>query len=103
MLRLPPDAPAPDIDGAFWSVTRTPDELSIIREQRDGEWRCLALEGPFALNEIGIAAEFTHVLAEASVSVLVVSTYDTDYVLVTAVQLDRAMDALAAAGHSITR
>lgn len=103
IARLAADAAVPELRGEFFSITRTAEELSVIREEADGEWRCLALQGPFALTEIGIAAEFTRVLAEARVAVLVVSTYDTDYVLVAADEIDRAVAALLAAGHDVTR
>src|SRR5438876_10301492 len=75
--------------GDFLSITRTPNELSIVCVEQavpgnvraDRSWRCLALQGPLALDQTGIAAEFTRVLAAAGVSVFVVATFDTDSVL----------------------
>lgn len=113
VARLGAGDPVPDwaMRGAWFSVTRTADELSILCAEANVPhdaiaargWRCLALRGPFAFTEIGIAAAFTAVLAKAGVSVLVVSTYDTDYLFVPSDQLDRAIDALVAAGHRVTR
>ena len=95
--------------GDFVSVTRTPDELSIVcREdavpgtvRADRGWRCLALEGPFALDATGVAAEFTRVFAAAGVSVFVIATFDTDYVLVPDRAIERAVSALRAAAHAV--
>ena len=95
--------------GDFVSVTRTADELSIVcREDAvprnvhsDRGWRCLALQGPFALDQTGVAAEFTRVLAAANVSVFVIATFDTDYVLVPEKTIERAVSALRAAGHTV--
>ena len=95
--------------GELFSITRTRDELSIICEDAnvpDGlkvsrGWRCFALQGPFAFTEIGIAAAFTSVLAAAGVGVLVVSTYDTDLVLVAERDVDAATAALRNAGHRL--
>jgi hypothetical protein len=93
--------------GAFTSITRTPFELSIVCAEEhvpagvraeDG-WRCLALEGPIAFETIGVAAEITRILASRGVSVFVVSTFDTDYVLVK--RIDEAIDALLTAGHEV--
>jgi hypothetical protein len=42
-------------------------------------------------------------LAEAGVSVFLVSTYDTDHVLVRAEALERAIEALRGAGHEVHR
>lgn len=98
-------------NGVFFSITATAEELSIICEETrvpaeckaSRGWRALALAGPFAFTEIGIAAEFTSVLAAQGISVLVVSTYDTDWLFVTAGQLDAAIRALAGRGHRVER
>jgi hypothetical protein len=50
---------------------------------------------------VGVMAALTAPLADVDVSVFVVSTYDTDYVLVHAAALERAADALRAAGHTV--
>jgi hypothetical protein len=96
--------------GQFCSITRTDQELSILCEESSipdgitatGGWRWLALRGPFAFTETGIAAAFTAVLATAGIGVLVVSSYDTDAVLVAGAHLDRAVGALVAAGHAVS-
>ena len=111
--KLPPDAhlPAWAARGSFYSVTRTRDELSIIvgeahvpvGTQSQSGWRVLRVHGPFILSEIGVLASLTAPLADARVSVFVVSTFDTDYLLVTEEQLTSAIVALDRAGHSIHR
>ena len=111
--RLAPNAllPAWATQGAFYSVTRTCDELSIIAEesrvpvgtQAQPGWRVLKVHGPFVLSEVGVLASLTAPLAEAKVSLFVVSTFDTDYLLVTQEQLTSAIVALERAGHSIQR
>lgn len=111
VARLSPGSPLPawGSRGPFFSITATAEELSIICEEANVPaectasrgWRCLLLRGPLAFTEIGIAAAFTATLAAADVSVLVVSTYDTDAVLVRAADLDRAAGALRTAGHSV--
>lgn len=95
--------------GEFLSITRTSRELSIViaeanaprRARTEKGWRLLELEGPIPFDQIGIAASFTSALAEKQISVFVVSTFDTDYVLVKDVDLQRAIDALTAAGMSV--
>jgi hypothetical protein len=67
----------------------------------DRGWRCLALQGPFALDATGVAAEFTRVVAAAGVSVFVISTFDTDYVLVPDRSIEPAIAALRAAAHTV--
>ena len=97
--------------GSFVSVTRTATELSIVCRETsvpagthaDRGWQCLRVEGPIPLKTVGIAAEFTSVLAKANVSVFPIATYDTDYVLVKGDRVETATDALRAAGHSVRR
>jgi hypothetical protein len=105
----PSELPPAWAAGSLVSMTRTADELSIVcRDESvpagvrvDRGWRCLKLAGPVALTQTGIAAEFTSLLAGSGVSVFVISTYDTDYVLVKEEHLRRACDAFRAAGHAV--
>jgi len=109
IVRLPADAAIPSwAHGAFLSITRTSDELSIVCDEggvpdviADRGWRCLRLAGPMPLDQTGVAAAFTRVLADAGVALFVISTYDTDFVLVRDTALDRARAALKAANYSV--
>jgi len=111
-VRLAADAPLPRwaMQGGFFSVTRTSDELSIacVADQVPGDvawetgWRALKVKGPFALSEIGVLATLTAPLVEAKVSLFAISTFDTDYLLVDQKQLHAAMAARRGAGHRIT-
>ena len=95
--------------GEFLSITRTPWELSIVCEedsvpqdvQAEGGWRCLELAGPIPFEQTGVAAAFLNPLARAGVGVFVISTYDTDYVLVKDAQLDIALAALREARYEV--
>ncbi len=92
ICRLPSSAgiPAWAGEGEFISITRSSDELSIICPEDaiptgtpcEKGWRVMKLEGPFKFSEIGILAAILEPLARARVSILAVSTFDTDYVLV---------------------
>ncbi|WP_047865944.1 ACT domain-containing protein [Rubrobacter aplysinae] len=99
----------------FFSVTRTPQELSIVAPEEaferarlpagakvEGGWACLAVAGPLDFSLVGVLAGLTDALAAAGVSVFAISTYDTDYLLVKEQELARAMEALSAVGHRIT-
>jgi uncharacterized protein len=109
IVRLHADDAVPSwARGAFLSITRTSEELSVVCEEgnvpdvvADRGWRCLKLAGPFPLDQTGVAAAFTRILADAGVALFVVSTYDTDYVLVRDGVLDHAVAALRAAGYVV--
>jgi hypothetical protein len=54
---------------------------------------------PFTL--VGVLAALTTALAKAGVSVFAFSTFDTDYLLVKAADVPKALTALRAAGHVV--
>jgi hypothetical protein len=97
--------------GAFHSITRTADELSIVvpegsvpRSVRaQGGFRCIGVEGPFDLASVGVVASLAGPLAQGGVSLFVLSTFDTDYLLVHAESFDLALQILEGAGHRVER
>jgi uncharacterized protein len=115
VCRLPAGAAAPSLlaaglgDKSLLSITWTSDEVSVIcpvgRAPQgaivETPWRCLRVVGPLDLALTGILASLTGPLAEARVNIFVFSTFDTDYLLVPAVRLAEAIDALAGAGHRV--
>ena len=92
ICRLHQDAPIPDwaLGGSLYSITRTREELSVVCSHTqvptgvrcDKGWRCLTVEGTLDLSLTGILTSLTTPLAHAEISVFVLSTYDTDYVMV---------------------
>jgi hypothetical protein len=120
LLRLPVEVKQlPDFvwKSSFYTISRSPDELSLVCEERlvvrnidhyglgnvariDGNWRILRL-GVMDLSLVGIAAKFSGVLAEAGVNINIISTYDTDYVMVKQAKLSRALTALREAGYTV--
>ncbi|KAH8047983.1 hypothetical protein JL722_12772 [Aureococcus anophagefferens] len=114
VVRLAPTAPIPaDLfacadPNAVVSITRTADELSIIRPRGarriDGETReeagALKVKGPLPFHLVGVLSHLSATLAAAGVSIFVNSTYDTDYVMVKDDTLHAAVDALKAGGSA---
>jgi len=113
VCRLEAEAPFPAwvTAGPFVSLTRTDAELSIVCPQEavpakvrsEPGWRCLRVKGPLGLGMTGILASLAEPLAGSGVSIFVVSTYDTDYLMVQGRDLERAINALERAGHAVAR
>ena len=109
ICRLEPDADIPSwaLAGDFYSITRTVEELSLVCLQEvvpegtraEKGYRCLKVEGPLDFSLTGILSSLTIPLAQAGISVLATSTFDTDYLLVKDAQVDRAVQELTHAGH----
>ena len=105
-----PDLSRSDPAAAFFFLARTPDELSIVcpadtvpdnATKVEAGWRIFRVEGPLDFSLVGILAKLTGLLAERSIPVFAISTFDTDYVLVKADQADAAREVLAAGGWEV--
>lgn len=87
----------------LFSVTRTDRELSIVineaavpagaKAQRG--FVAMRIIGTLDFSAVGILSTLTAALADASVPVFAISTYDTDVLLVAQIYQQRAADALA--------
>jgi uncharacterized protein len=111
VCRLPAGSPWPTPPGAgsFLSVTESDGELSIVcpahlappGSQVESGWRALTVVGPLDFSMVGVIARLAGVLAAAGLSVFVISTFDTDHLLVKADALPRAVTALREDGLAI--
>jgi uncharacterized protein len=110
ICRLDSGAPLPAWPrGSFVSIARTPDELSVVCDERSvppdvrhvGGRRALGIAGTVDFATIGVIAALTRPLADAGVSVFVVSTFDTDWILVREEDLSTAVTVLRASGHVV--
>ncbi len=123
MCRLADGAPWPPTpgDGSLFSATSagertaessgtgTPGRRSLVCRADlapvgipvEPGWRALTVAGPLDFALVGVVADLTAPLAGAGISVFILSTYDTDHILVRADSLDRAVATLTAAGHHV--
>lgn len=121
LLSGPVDAGKP----TFCTVSRTHKELSILvstsserswdglkaelqpteGEQEgygiDGPWRAFRIRGPMEFHLVGVLLEFSKCLAERSISIFAVSTWDTDYICVKQGDFANACQALKDDGWNV--
>jgi hypothetical protein len=111
ICRLDPSALVPErvYQSSFFSITRTPNELSIVctethipKSHRCSRgWRCFQVKGPLDLSETGILSTLSRSLAEAEIPIFALSTHDTDYLLVKEQDFKRTAETLESNGHNI--
>ena len=80
-----------DLNGKFFFIGKTDEEISLVcltsdvpdntTDRVDG-WRTFRIEGVLDFSLIGILSEISKILAENKIGIFVVSTYNTDYILV---------------------
>ncbi|MEM7188938.1 MAG: ACT domain-containing protein [Pseudomonadota bacterium] len=111
IARADANAPVPPdiLDGpGFRTISRTEDELSVVAPEGDitgmvrvdTGWTVFKLHGPFEFDEVGIVAGLSKALAEREIGIFVISTFDTDYILVK--DSEGAAQAWRDQGHEVT-
>ena len=99
-----------DLSKEFYFIGKTDEEYSIVCitedtpantiEREDG-WKGFRIKGSLDFSMIGILAGLSRVLAENKIGIFVVSTFNTDYILVKEENFDRALEALVLAGYEM--
>ena len=94
ICRLEPNQQIPDWvyskGKCFFSLCKTSEELSIICSQDlvpdhikvEKDWRALEIQGSLPFTMTGVLTSILNPLAENQISILAISTFDTDYVFV---------------------
>ncbi len=89
-----------DFTDKYCFVGKTDEEISLIcstrqapketLERSDG-WRAFRIQGKMDFSLIGVLSELTEIFARNKISILAVSTFNTDYILVKAENLEKAL------------
>ncbi len=101
--------PAQVFNTSIFFIGKTHEELSIVvpesvhieSEESDIGWRVLEVLGPLQLSMVGIMAQIGNVLANAKISIFIVSTFETDFFLVKHKDFSGAAAALEKEGYKV--
>ncbi|WP_077622774.1 ACT domain-containing protein [Sediminibacillus massiliensis] len=95
----------------FLSITYTDEEISIICPEKnipldlsaqvEKGWSAFKVAGELDFSLTGILVSLAAPLAEASISIFALSTYNTDYLLVKTDNLERAIHILRSEGFKV--
>ena len=112
IIQLAPNTLIPKMDELqpFWSITKTEDEISIVLLEQDLDpalkaergWRYLKVKGPLDFSLTGILSSIATPLAKAGISIFVISTFDTDFILLKEASLELAITVLRSSGFHVT-
>lgn len=119
--RLPKDAPMPDLSCLestnFVTFCRTQDETSLIMDEDAAKrlcsyiptlesrccYACLKVNEEGMIDKVGMLAGLSTLLASMDIPLVTVSTYETFCVLMENAHLDKVIERLTVAGHTVTR
>jgi len=111
IYRLDPSSAIPDsvVAADLFHIFKSDEELSILvpddievgSDKVEQGWSGLKIAGPLNFATVGIMAEFSGILADAGISLLAVSTFDTDYLFVKSESLTLCAEKLRTAGHTL--
>ncbi|MCX7773243.1 MAG: ACT domain-containing protein [Clostridia bacterium] len=111
VCRLAPEERIPEwaANSAFYSVTRTSEELSVVCMEGhvpegvlcEKDWRMYKIEGILDFSLIGILSRLSTLLAQQGISIFAISTYNTDYILVKNGNVDTATKVFRSNGISV--
>lgn len=100
-----------DLSQEFLSISKTDDEISLVCETKfvppdaliaEDNWKMLKIKGVLDFGMVGVIARISEILANAKISIFVISTYNTDYILVKSSSLDETVQLLVQAGYDVT-
>ena len=110
---FPPETevPAAVLKSDVFFIGKTHDELSIVADsnltldsdEEESGWQALEVLGPLGFSLTGILSNISGVLAKADISIFAISTFDTDYILVKAENVQLAMEKLTKDGYTVIK
>lgn len=111
VCQLKPAAPLPQwaLQGEFYAITRSVEELSVVTAEAnlpaavdaERDWRILKIAAVLDFSMVGVLAAISGLLAAEAISIFVISTYNTDYLLVKQALLAKTVAVLRRAGHEV--
>lgn len=109
VCRFAPGTDCSPLQDALFTTVWTPEETSVVCRYdaapaavpSQGPFAMLKVQGPLDFSLTGVMAALTKPLADAGISIFAISTYDTDYLLVSEAKLAEVVGALRGAGFVI--
>ncbi|CDW99787.1 hypothetical protein [Sporisorium scitamineum] len=96
----------PNLDERSWSHLKAELKPADGKGEKDGygidgPWRAFRVRGPMQFHLVGVLLEFSRCLAQRSISIFTVSTWDTDYICVKESDFGNACKALTEDGWNV--
>lgn len=99
-----------DFTKEFVFLSKTDEEISLVCEAdftpsnayaSETDWKALKISGVLDFSMVGVIAKISNILSNAEISIFVISTYNTDYILLKAAQFEKSVQLLKDNGYII--
>ena len=99
-----------DLNRDFYFLSKTDEEISLVcntedtpREvlARDDGWRAFRIQGILDFSLVGVLSKISSILSVHEIGIFVVSTYNTDYILVKERDFEKALEVLSDQGYTV--
>lgn len=99
-----------DFTREFVFLSKTDEEISLVCESdcvpsdaivSETGWNALKISGILDFGMIGVISKISSLLAEAHISVFVISTYNTDYILLKSSDSNKGIQLLEKNGYTV--
>jgi hypothetical protein len=99
-----------DFTRDFVFLSKTDDEISLVCESEyvpsnaficEPGWKALKISGVLDFGMVGVISKISSLLAQANISVFVISTYNTDYILLKNTDFDNGVQILSNNDYSV--
>ncbi len=75
--------------------------LSALIVDRDDGWQAIKINGQLDFSMVGVIVSLCQPLADKQISVFVISTFNTDYLLIQQKHIGKALSVLRQLGHDL--
>lgn len=99
-----------NLNAEYCFIGKTDEEKSLVCitgnvppnvTQRDDGWKGFRIQGILDFSLIGILSKISEILAQNSISIFAISTYNTDYVLIKKENYQKGLNILKHSGYKI--
>ena len=99
-----------DLTQEFVFLSKTPDEISLVCETKTVPpgtiksvpgWKAIKILDTLDFSMVGVLSKISAILANSDISIFVVSTYNTDYILIKSENFDKGIHVLKHNGYTV--
>ncbi len=100
-----------NLNDEFVFIGKTDEEISLVCNTKsvpkdfiecDRGWRGFRIQGELDFSLIGILSKISKILADNKIGIFVISTFNTDYILVKKEKFDLSIQALSDEGYDFS-